>query len=1029
LQKINILLILLYKYKILIMEKFQKNLFEKNILSKIDDNISFFEYKKDWNIIFYISFEWDKKIEKNESKILWNRWTSNIIISIDINNSTIYIWDIRNFNYNKNNVILEKIKEKNIVELLSSKNNSRYEFILENISNSIKNNWNYAQKFNNLLGDRKKENTVNTELLNDLKQVFQILKEKNKSIKDVWDIDKILVKVILQMLFVCFLKDNEIDIIPLKIKNIKDIYEFLKEIKNKFNWELFAEEQLDIWKNKEFNNEENFDVFKKLFFDRTWNFKNEQLSINFRDSKGKLFFEKYDFKYIPTLLISNIYEWLLAHIHDKSNKKNLWIFYTRPNVVKSILDRYLKNDLNKYDFENTFPKIYDPTCWSWVFLVSAFELIITHLEKFWKKLDFNKRKKILEETIFWSDLEENSIYITEFSLYLELLKWIWNDYKNKENKFPNLIKTKNLIKWDSLLWWEFDNESEKLVIKDLKKIKFRYKFDYIFWNPPWSKCLFSNEYKKEIEKKLKIKSVEVSEYFIIKSKEYVKDWWKICLLTNSKNYYRNKWDKFRRFLLENFVLDELINFNNINEFLFENTKEPATLISLINDKKEDYITKVFKIEETNFSKYYIFTIDWKNIEISKEELLKNIDKWWILYKWDKYDLNLINNLIKNKKTLDDVTTNRAFSWFQISTEKDKKELFNNSIENLKNKNNDLFIEIDDIDRYKINNKNKFINYKQLIKENQIFHIIYKNKNISSIKNRINSKDIFIWNKILFNSKNKLFSFIKENAYFLSKTYVLKFNNKKENYYFYILWILNSHLINNYFIENYTSRKSLEWWKFQELLAKEVKNIPIPNFDENNELFKKISNLAKEIYDLYQEKYKEKEIKLKEEELDKYVMIAYNIFSEIDKQIIKDFSLENWENNIKENIDLKAYWNLFIKHFIDSRAWILMKRQWIIWKNIDYKYWNDSILWLSWVCFGFNNWKIKEKFDNLSKELLLSSLESKNIFEWIENSRVYLPEKKYLFIIKPNKRKYWTLSNAYKDSLYENELIFKNIKIK
>ena len=580
------------------------------------------------------------------------------------------------------------------------------------------------------------------------------------------------------------------------------------------------------------------------------------------------------------------------------------------------------------------------------------------------------------------------------------------------------------------MWWSFDGN--ELTLKNwVEKISFKHKFDYIFWNPPWSKDIFWDDYKKEIEKELKLKSVEASESFIIKSKEYVKKWGKICLLTNSSNYSRSTWDNFKRFILDNFIIEEFINFNEINKYLFEDkTTHPATLITLLNkENKENYDIKFLKVEESNFSKYFIFTLDWKYITTSKDELLENIDKWWIFYKWDKYDLNLINYLIEDKKNLKKISISKAFSWFQLSTKKDKQTLFDNLIKNNKPKGYELFIKDEDINNYFIVNKNKFISYNEL-ESNSIFHIIYKkNTNeVSSIKNRKDSIEIFEWNKILFNPQTKSFAFVLENSYFLNKTYVLKFWDKNEKYYFYILGLLNSNLINSYFIGNYTSRKWLKWWKYQELLVKEIKNIPIPDLEESTPLFDEISKLSKELYLLHQEENKQEQIEIKQQELDKYVEVAYNIFSDIDKQIIADFQKKDLEENIS-NDDLIKYWELFEKHFINSRAWILMKRQNIIWDKIDFKYWNDDFLWLSWICFSFNNQKIIENFDNLTKELFSSSLKSEDIFEWIESSRVYLPEKKYLFIIKPNKKKHWTLSNAYKDSLYENELIFKNIKIK
>ena len=240
-------------------------------------------------------------------------------------------------------------------------------------------------------------------------------------------------------------------------------------------------------------------------------------------------------------------------------------------------------------------------------------------------------------------------------------------------------------------------------------------------------------------------------------------------------------------------------------------------------------------------------------------------------------------------------------------------------------------------------------------------------------------------------KNKydenIINYLIDYNHFVKKETILKI--KDENYYFYILWLLQSKVI-KYFLKK-TKTKLIK--KTKDILI--IENIPIPHFKKNTPIAKKIIELVKN-----------KDL----EELDKYVMMAYNVFSDIDKQIITDFWRDNLEENINDN-ELKEYWDLFAETFWNSRAWIIMKRQKIIWENIDFKYWNDKVLWLSWMCFSFNNWKIDEE-----------------VFDLIKKGRIYLPEKKYLFIIKPNKKKYWTLSNAYKDALYENDLIFKNIKI-
>lgn len=106
-----------------------------------------------------------------------------------------------------------------------------------------------------------------------------------------------------------------------------------------------------------------------------------------------------------------------------------------------------------------------------IFLVQTFRCIIeNNLDENGFINDNEKIQNILKDNIFGIDINDESIDVTIFSLYLTIL-----DYKNPRTlqgfKFPN-IKNSNLFIYDF-----FDNK----VTKILEKIQ----FDVIIGNPPW----------------------------------------------------------------------------------------------------------------------------------------------------------------------------------------------------------------------------------------------------------------------------------------------------------------------------------------------------------------------------------------------------------------------------------------------------------------------------------------------------------------------------------------------------------------
>ena len=180
-----------------------------------------------------------------------------------------------------------------------------------------------------------------------------------------------------------------------------------------------------------------------------------------------VFWKLYSFNHLPIELISSIYEMFLEADKDSG------IAYTPSYLVSFMVDECMPIDQPKKNY-----KILDPACGSGIFLVSAYKRIID----WWRisiyektgewvipgKEHLSELKKLLRESIFGVDVQEEAVDLAIFSLSLTLCdilspKVIWENLR-----FDDL--SKNIIGSDFFDWYP-QNTSEK--------------FDLIIGNPPF----------------------------------------------------------------------------------------------------------------------------------------------------------------------------------------------------------------------------------------------------------------------------------------------------------------------------------------------------------------------------------------------------------------------------------------------------------------------------------------------------------------------------------------------------------------
>lgn len=442
-------------------------------------------------------------------------------------------------------------------------------------------------------------------------------------------------KLVLRLIFIRYLIDRGVDldyenfstdvsksrIEFLKIvRNKNDAYGLFAHLKAKFNGNLF-----------ELGSEIacgalTGDVFTLLadFFSGKEVLENKQLSL----------FALYDFNIIPVELISNIYEILLGK--ETQNKDSA--FYTPNYLVEYILDNTVSRTLKK---QSSF-KILDPSCGSGVFLVDSYRRMIQ------KNLDGKPYcnddivlKELLTNNIYGIDINEEAIDVTIFSLYLTIL-----DYKDpktlSEFTLPDL-KGKNLFVADF-----FDEEKLKIISE--KNIS----FDYIIGNPPWGsvKNGLHMLYCKAKGYTNKQQNNEISRSFVFRAKDFCTKDTICCFILNSKLLYnqKNPAVNFRKFLLKEAEIQNIIELSSVRKLIFKNAKAPAAIITFKYNGQNNLnhcFTYISIKPNVFFKLFHVLCIEKNDVKNISQAMLYEYDWAWktIVYGFS----NDIENIIRLKR--------------------------------------------------------------------------------------------------------------------------------------------------------------------------------------------------------------------------------------------------------------------------------------------------------------------------------------------------------------------------------------------
>ena len=763
----------------------------------------------------------------------------------------------------------------------------------------------------------------------------------------------ILIKIIQDTRNITLINKEEI-INPLSNKNYEELRKnVFKQIK--WLWDFYKSYEYeqksllkDLEKNYEINN----------------NFKTIQWFLDLYD-----FIFSFNFKNLEEDIFGAIYENYLKELYKDDNTKK-WQVFTPPEIVDFMLEeiwytqkhieeiilhyvnknwiekleKELKKNKEKVEFNLLWLSVIDPTCWSWTFLYKAAYTIVKAIYnlKRNKKILFSEEKyygilseNLIINNIVWFDIEAFPLYLAEMNILLTLL-WFnidkdWN-ILNKIDKPINIFSTKDTIA-------EFVNINDNIM--DVLS-----KLDNIWW-------------AKELE------------LFTITKKRFPNEIFKIQIDILNWQIYQ---------IIDKFLVNKIINEIDNKKLLkyrkkINNIKELDKYINIMNDKtlKAIYINKKYEIKRT-------------------QKKLNNIV--------DKFLVNRIINVIDNKYLKENIDNFQSIkvlkSYINEKNDKELKEKFNKIMKNNKKEIDYIRTKFD----YVIGNP-PYIAYNSIPKE------IRENwkKNWLEMSNVfwINLHSI-PWHQKKSPPKPNLYSYFWALAYFLAKenwkvsyivpewfvaydcnTYYLTHKVNLQNLYFFNTKVFVDRWLNwkidvatSAIIFKYTKtdkQNPLKLWSYV------WKNNDIDNilsYMKNPNNWKEISkdllkeyistwfsilkqdNKILELLKIYKQNNQDIEIYYNHELAEKefWSKFYFDIWYDINESNLYD--IPKWEEN---NYYRYFLWKWkYISELSDkwrpkdkSKIWLLKANQW--YNLLDSKYkivWNKTIWFWNSRCFYFEN---------------------------------------------------------------------------
>jgi len=409
------------------------------------------------------------------------------------------------------------------------------------------------------------------------------------------------------------------------LRNHRDTYQFFRWLNSKFNGDLFPgksateEERETEWQAEE-------QKVKQFHLDILAYFVSGHVDIE----TGQLsLWPYYHFDVIPLEFISSIYEEFV------NKESGTGIHYTPEYIVDFVLDGVLPWNSQEWNI-----KILDPACGSGIFLVKAFQRLIHRWEQAHPKtIQPTDLKYLLENNLFGIDVDAQAVRVASFSLYLTMLDKVEpQDYWENEFRFPRL-RERQLITAD---FFQEDKEG-------FRSVEDAGKYDLVVGNAPWGRNTVTPAAKSWAGDVWTISYGNIGPLFLPKAATLTKFGGQVAMMQPALALIFNQVStaqEFRARLFSEFKIEEIVNLSALRFGLFKDAVSPACIITMSATPPDgEPLTYICpKPVMTNEDDYHIvIEPDYINT-IYPQEAIKDPLVWTALMWGGKRDLSLMRRL-------------------------------------------------------------------------------------------------------------------------------------------------------------------------------------------------------------------------------------------------------------------------------------------------------------------------------------------------------------------------------------------------
>ncbi|EAW34833.1 class I SAM-dependent DNA methyltransferase [Lyngbya sp. PCC 8106] len=407
--------------------------------------------------------------------------------------------------------------------------------------------------------------------------------------------------------------------------NHRDTYQFFRWLNGEFNGDLFPgkgateEEREAEWQTEE-------QKVKQAHLNILADFVSGDVDIE----TGQLsLWPYYHFDVIPLEFISSIYEEFV------SKKSGTGVHYTPEHIVDFVLDGVLPWDSQEWDI-----KILDPACGSGIFLVKAFQRLIYRWEQAHPRtIQPSDLKYLLENNLFGVDVDAQAVRVASFSLYLTMLDKVEPQYYwENEFRFPRL-RERQLVAAD---FFKEDKEG-------FRSVQDAAKYDLVVGNAPWGRNTVTPAAKSWAGDVWTITYGNIGPLFLPKAAALTKPGGQVAMMQPALALIFNQVgtaQEFRARLFSEFKIEEIVNLSALRFGLFKDAISPACIITMsaILPDGEPFTYICPKPVMTNEDDYHIVIEPHDVNTIYPQEAIANPLVWTALMWGGRRDLSLLRRL-------------------------------------------------------------------------------------------------------------------------------------------------------------------------------------------------------------------------------------------------------------------------------------------------------------------------------------------------------------------------------------------------